>query len=155
MGWDSMVAGGLSAGLMLLLVSAGIEDVRRREIADGKTIAVALMAPLWWWAAGLSPWPDVAVQLMLAATVFALFAAAFSLGVMGGGDVKLIAALALWFPWREFAQLLVVMSWAGGAVTLAMLADSWRRRAGGAAVEVPYGVAIAVAGLAVLARTRP
>ena len=32
--------------------------------------------------------------------VFALFAIAFALGAMGGGDVKLVAALALWLPWQ-------------------------------------------------------
>jgi prepilin peptidase CpaA len=145
MGWDTILAATLPAVLALILVSAGIEDARIREIADAKNIAIALLAPLWWWASGMALWPDVAIQLGVAAVVFGLFAAAFAVGLMGGGDVKMIAALALWFPFPLFSQFLVAMSLAGGAVTLAMMADRWWRRR--ETIEVPYGVAIAVAGL--------
>ena len=73
----------------------------RRTIPNGLNAAIASLAPLWWWAHGLPLWPDVAWQIGLAAVVFALFAGAFALGMMGGGDVKMIGALALWLPpWR-------------------------------------------------------
>ena len=52
--------------------------------------------------------------------MFALFAAAFALGAMGGGDVKLVAAIALWLPAQAVFALLFIMSIAGGALTLAM-----------------------------------
>jgi prepilin peptidase CpaA len=136
----------LLAGLGLLLVSAGIEDARTREIANWKNAAIALLAPAWWWSIGLAPWPDLAVQLALAAVVFALFAGAFAIGQMGGGDVKLIGALALWLPLVPLVSMLVVMSLLGGALTLLMLADAKLRRTG-QVPEIPYGVAIAVAGL--------
>lgn len=136
----------LLAGLGLLLVSAGIEDARFREIANWKNAAIALLAPAWWWSIGLTPWPDLAVQLALAAVVFALFAGAFAIGQMGGGDVKLIGALALWLPLVPLVSMLVVMSLLGGALTLLMLADARLRRTG-QVPEIPYGVAIAVAGL--------
>ena len=42
-------------------------------------------------------WPDAAIQLGVALVVFLLLAGAFYAGMMGGGDVKLAAALALWF----------------------------------------------------------
>lgn len=137
------------AVLALLLVSAGIEDARRREIANWKNAAIALLAPAWWWAAGVSMWPGVAMQLGVAAVVLALFCAAFAMGQMGGGDVKLIAALALWLPPLPLMWMLVIMSLAGGALTLVMLGEQRARRSK-AAVEVPYGVAIAMAGLMVL-----
>ena len=71
---------------------------------------------------------------------------------MGGGDVKMIAALALWLPLGGVVEMLTVMSIAGGAITVAMLAErSWRRGEG--AVEIPYGVAIAAAALLILPRT--
>lgn len=134
-----------------LLLSAGIEDAQTREISNRKCLAILVAAPFWWWANGVAIWPGAAIQLGLAAAAFALFALAFHIGMMGGGDVKLIAVLALWLPPGAFASMLVVMSLAGGVVTLAMLAERrWRDRgsAGGAAsIEVPYGVAIAVAGL--------
>ena len=42
---------------------------------------------------------------------------------MGGGDVKLIGALALWLPLPALIWMLVVMSLIGGAVTLALLIE--------------------------------
>ena len=129
-----------------LLVSAGIEDARTREIANWKTAAVALLAPLWWYANGLDPWPDMAVQLGCALAVFAVFLVAFHFGLMGGGDVKLIVALALWLPFASFLTMMMVMSIAGGVVTLIMMSEA-RIKKNRDNIEVPYGVAIAIAGL--------
>lgn len=136
-----------------LLVLAAIEDARTREIANAKTAAIVLLAPLWWWANGLSPWPDMAIQIGIAVAVFALFCLLFQIGVMGGGDVKLIAALSLWLPLGAFMVMLMVMSVAGGVLTAGMLIDRRiRRKPGpqGPPIEVPYGIAIAFAGLFVL-----
>ncbi|MDA4831224.1 hypothetical protein NY536_07050, partial [Enterobacter hormaechei] len=78
------------------------------------------------------------------------FAGIFAAGWMGGGDVKMIGALALWLPPGGVLSMLMLMAIAGGAITIVMVADSrWRRREG--AVEVPYGVAIAAAALLTLA----
>lgn len=132
--------------LALLLVSAGIEDLRRREIANWKTLAIAGLAPAWWFATGVAPWPDLAIQIALALGVFAFFAAAFHFGLMGGGDVKLIGALALWLPFQPLAWMLIVMSIVGGGVTLLIAIEHRLRKASGE-IQVPYGVAIAIAGL--------
>jgi prepilin peptidase CpaA len=137
-----------------LLLAAGIEDARTREIANAKNAAIALLAPLWWWAGGLGLWPEVALQLLAAAIVFAVFVGAFAAGWMGGGDVKMIGALALWLPPQALLSMLTTMSVLGGGVTALMMAERRWRRAGGpdqpAAIEVPYGVAIAAAGLLAL-----
>jgi prepilin peptidase CpaA len=135
--------------LALLLVSAGIQDVRTREIANWKNAVIALMAPLWWWANGLAIWPDMAMQLGVAALVLALFAGAFAFGQMGGGDVKLIAALALWLPVVPLVWMLVLMSLLGGVLTLVMLVER-KLRPRDAVLEIPYGVAIVIAALLVL-----
>jgi prepilin peptidase CpaA len=140
----------LLVALGLLLVSAGIQDARTREIADWKNIAIALMAPLWWWANGLALWPDVTIQIGVALLVFAFFLGAFALGQMGGGDVKMIGALALWLPVMPLLWMLVLMSLIGGALTLVMVAEKKLRRRRGEALEIPYGVAIAIAALLVL-----
>lgn len=132
--------------LGLILVSAGIEDARKREIANWKNAAIALLAVPWWIASGLPLWPDIAIQIGVALIVFALFAAAFHFGMMGGGDVKMIGALALWFPFQPLLTMLIIMSLAGGAITLLMLIDKWLRRQSGQP-EVPYGIAIAIAAL--------
>lgn len=139
----------LLAALGLLLVLAGIEDARRREIADWKNIAIAVLAPAWWIANGLSPWPDMAWMLAGGIAVFALFALAFHFGMMGGGDVKMLAALALWLPPGPLVWMLVLMSLLGGALTVVMLADKWiaKRQS---PPEIPYGVAIAIAAIVVI-----
>jgi prepilin peptidase CpaA len=139
----------LPALLGVILVLAGVEDARSREIANWKNAAIACLAPLWWWAQGLSPWPDVALQIGLALVVFGIFAAAFAGGWMGGGDVKMIGALALWLPFTPLISMLIVMSLLGGALTIVMVAESALRRRG-TRPEVPYGVAIAIAALLTL-----
>ncbi|MEH3040107.1 MAG: prepilin peptidase [Sphingomonas paucimobilis] len=139
----------LALALLLLLLLAGIEDARTREIANWKNAAIALLALPWWWANGLSG-VDMAWQLGVALIVFALFFAAFVAGQMGGGDVKMIAALALWLPPGGVLSMLMVMSLLGGALTLLFLADRWRLRAAQVA-EIPYGIAIAVAGMLAIA----
>jgi prepilin peptidase CpaA len=70
---------------------------------------------------------------------------------MGGGDVKLAAALALWFSPGSTIKFLVLTSLAGGVLTLGVLAWHRARRREGKP-EVPYGVAIAFGGLAILAQ---
>ncbi|MGY4398495.1 prepilin peptidase CpaA [Sphingomonas sp. UYAg733] len=145
MGWGNPIALMLGA-LALVLVLAGIEDARHREIANWKNAAIALLAPLWWWANGLALWPDMAIQLGLALGVFAFFCAAFNFGWMGGGDVKMIGALALWFPFVPLVEMLIVMSLLGGALTLIMMIEKYFRKNKGV-IEIPYGVAIAIAAL--------
>lgn len=136
----------LAALLAVLLVIAAVTDIRSRIISNRLNIAVAALAPLFWMATGLSFWPDMVLQVALAAAVFAIFAALFALGMMGGGDVKLLAALALWLPLQPMMTLLVIMSVLGGAVTLITIVHH-RVRRGIGRPEVPYGVAISLAGL--------
>lgn len=135
--------------LGLILVSAGIEDARSREIANWKNAAIALLAVPWWLANGLPVWPDMLVQIAIASIIFGMFATAFHFGMMGGGDVKMITALALWLPFQPLASMLVIMSLAGGAITVVMMIDKWLRRQPGQP-EIPYGIAIAIAALITL-----
>ena len=135
--------------LAMILVVAAVIDVRTYTISNSLNLTVALLAPLFWWSAALPLWPDVATQVGVAAGVFALLAGAFYAGMMGGGDVKLAAALALWFSPASTIKFLVLMSIAGGVLTLLVVA--WHRfKKRGGRPEIPYGVAIAFGGLAIL-----
>ena len=135
--------------LAVLLVVAAVIDVRTYTISNRLNAAVALLAPLYWFSIALPWWPDVAIQLALGLGVFLLLAAAFYAGMMGGGDVKLAAALALWFSPASTVKFLVVMSLAGGVLTL-VVAVLHRVRKKEGRPEIPYGVAIAFGGLAIL-----
>jgi len=135
--------------LAAMLIVAAVVDMRTFTISNRLNLAVALGAPVYWMSIALAPWPGMAVQLAAGGIVFALLACAFYVGMMGGGDVKLAAALALWFPPAGTIKFLVFMSVAGGVLTLGILAWHRARRREGRP-QIPYGVAIAVGGLAIL-----
>ena len=137
--------------LAVLLVVAAVIDVRTFTISNRLNLAVALLAPLYWLSTSLPLWPGVGIQLAAGAGVFALLAGAFYAGMMGGGDVKLAAALALWFQPASIIKFLVLMSLAGGVLTLGILAFHRLKRREGRP-EIPYGVAISFGGLAILAQ---
>ena len=140
---------GLLIALAIALLIAAFTDLRSRQIGNWLTGCVALGAPLFWWANGLHLWPDVAVQLGVALGTLALLAALFRFGAMGGGDVKLLTALALWIEPTPFLDLIVVMSLVGGV--LAIVFGAWHiARRQREKIAIPYGVAIATAGLWVL-----
>lgn len=141
----------LQALLAILLVVAAVIDVRTFTISNRLNLTVALLALVYWWAVRLPLWPDAAVQLAVGGGVFLLLALAFSAGMMGGGDVKLAAALVLWFQLIETVRFLVIMSIAGGVVTLVFLIIH-RTRGKSGRPQIPYGVAIAIGGLAILAQ---
>lgn len=136
----------LLAVLAGLLLAASWLDLRSRTIPNWLNLLMALLAIPFWWASGLEIWPDVALQIGLALAVFALFTLAFVIGAMGGGDVKMLGALALWIPGGALFPLVMIMSISGGVLTAAMIVRQRLARKQGQ-LEIPYGVAIAFAGL--------
>ena len=134
--------------LASLLLVAAATDIRARIISNRLNAAIAILAVPWWFVIGLHG-TDILVQIALSAGLLAVFAACFALGMMGGGDVKLIAALGLWLPFGAMLVLLEVMALAGGALTLGMLIAHRVRKASGRP-EIPYGVAIVGAAFLVL-----
>lgn len=137
---------GLMAVLGLLMVAAAISDLRSRTISNELNAAMALLAIPFWIASGLAVWPDMPIQFGAAFAVFLVFAGLFAIGAMGGGDVKMIGAVMLWIPLPLFAPMLTVMAVGGGILSAVMLIRLKLRRSD-KVVEVPYGVAIAAAGL--------
>lgn len=149
----------LLAAFAILLVVAAVIDVRTFTISNGLNAAIALMAPVYWWSIGLPLWPDAAIQVLVALAVFLVLAATFYMGMMGGGDVKLAAASSLWFAPLATLKFLIVMSIAGGVVTLVVLLIHKKRgnpqldeHGKPVRPQVPYGVAIAAGALWILAQ---
>ena len=140
---------GLLAALAIALLVAAFTDFRSRTIYNWLNAAIALGAPLFWWANGLSLWPDIALQIGVTLATFVVLAGLFAIRAMGGGDVKLLTALALWIEPALFLKLLIIMALVGGVLTLGYGAWHVMRRQR-EKLAIPYGVAIAAAGLWVL-----
>ncbi|WP_119166821.1 A24 family peptidase [Algihabitans albus] len=151
----------LLAAASALLVAAG-SDLRRYLIPD--TCSLILLASFALYAltgATQGAWP---LHLAIFALVFLIGLGLFAAGLAGGGDVKLLAATALWAGPALLAGLVVIMSLAGGLLAVIVLTRIWwlrrlapadlREHLGASIAQqpIPYGVAIASGGLFVLAR---
>ncbi len=141
----------LLAALATGLLVAAITDLRRRQIDNWLTAAIALCAPLFWLSTSLTL-SQIGIHFAIAFATFAVLATLFAFGMMGGGDVKLLTALSLWIEPSWYLQLIIVMALAGGVLTLIFAGIHFARRSEGR-VAVPYGVAISGAGLWVLANS--
>ncbi|GGD57226.1 peptidase [Erythrobacter arachoides] len=146
---DDPIRYGLLAALAIALLVAAFTDLKSRRIANWLNGAIALGAPLFWWASDLSLLPDVAMQVGVAVATFAVLSVLFALRAMGGGDVKLLTALALWIQPALFLKLVIMMALLGGVLTLVFAAWHVMRRQKDK-LAIPYGVAIAMAGLWVI-----
>lgn len=135
-------------GLAIALLVSIYTDIKYRLIFNKITLPIALVAPIFWYATGGFSLPEIGMHLLTAALTFGFFAIAFHFGAMGGGDVKLFAALALWFHWDEVLRLVFYASLIGAVVTIIFLIIHKLKQQDGR-VRVPYGVAISLAGLLV------
>ncbi len=148
------MTGGLSAllpaGLLAaLLIVAAVSDLRSRDIPNSLNFAIMLVAPLVWLTSGIDLDPGLAWQLATAGIVFAGFVVHFYIGGIGGGDVKMIGALALSIEPALILPMLMAMAISGAGISAAMLIHiKWRKPA--AKPELPYGIAIAAGALWVL-----
>jgi prepilin peptidase CpaA len=146
-----------------LLVGAGVQDLRSMQIANGISLAIAGLFVVWA-AAGLAggqmSLEDLGLSLGCAVVVFGVGAAAFAVGALGGGDVKLLAAVSLFAGLQRLPGFLIITAIAGGLLGLAILAGAPIGRpavAGAGSLRtrlrsgLPYGPAIAVGGLWVAA----
>lgn len=144
----------LTIVLAFALAAAAIEDAIRLRISNLTCAVVLICAILAMAAHGFSwaLWQNFAVF----AAIFVLGAFAFSAGLVGGGDVKLFAAVGLWVDLRSAIALVAATFVCGGVVALAYLGAS--ALSGGSKTSarprrVPYGLAIA--GSAALGMAQP
>lgn len=136
--------------LAVLLLMAAWTDIKTRTISNELNATIALFGIVFWFIVGEPVWPDLAIRIGVAVGIFMLFAMLFMLKMMGGGDVKMIAALALWLPFNALVQMLAVMGVAGGAIAVFLLIRQ-KFRPNAERPDIPYGVAIAIGGLWVIA----
>jgi prepilin peptidase CpaA len=141
--------------LIAAVVAAAVEDAVRLRISNLTSAVVALTALGAMLATGpsLGLWQNFAMLLI----VLILGTIAFSAGIFGGGDVKLIAAVGLWLDLRGGLALISTIFVAGGIVALVYIA-SRPFRSGDARSKkdrrIPYGLAIALGTLITVAMAR-
>jgi prepilin peptidase CpaA len=139
----------LAALVVALLLVASVTDAHSRIIPDWVNLAIALLALPFWWVTHLTFWPGIVLQLAIAAGVFTIFFGAFWIGQMGGGDVKLLTALALLLPPLDFLDAFVGTAMVGGILTSVQLVRH-TVRADGRAFENPYGISISIGAIIAL-----
>ncbi|MGE5547813.1 MAG: prepilin peptidase [Solirubrobacterales bacterium] len=128
---------------LVLLAGAAINDIRCYRIPNAVCLALAGVLPLVRLLEGqVAVLPMAAVAGVVA---LALGYIAYARGLWGGGDAKLLAAVALWTGFAGMPRFMLVTGVAGGVFALIMLIA--RKARGGGAVQIPYGVAIAVGGM--------
>ena len=106
--------------LLAICCAAAIKDLRTftiPHIYPGLVLALILPALFF---VGLSL-PFIGFQLLSGAIAFLVGFILFAMGVMGGGDVKLFAALALWVPLSHLIVLVMAMTFLGLFYTLGYL----------------------------------
>lgn len=145
---------------LIALVAAAINDLARYEIPD--MLSVALVTAFLPMAAFL-PISLSASHAFAGLATFIVAAALFAAGICGGGDVKLLGATALWMGWHNLPEFLLFTAVVGGVLAVLLIAarklapverkaGHWYSRLLHDSEGVPYGVAIAVAGLAMSSR---
>jgi len=163
MSWIVLITSFLA---ILLLLYVAMIDVATRVIPNEICVAVALLGI----AAQLANPMQAAQSLIVAAILFLLLLAFYSKRWLGGGDVKLMIAVAIGLSPTGVIQFLTITALAGGALALMHLAmrllptpalapsgSSFMRRV--YAVErwrhlrhapLPYGVAIICGGISAI-----
>ncbi len=105
--------------LLGLLALAVVTDLEAMRIPNRICLAIAALYPVHVLAAaGPVDWPGA---LAVAAAVFAFGLIPFCLGLMGGGDVKLMAAAALWAGPATALDFVLVTTFLGGVMAMVMV----------------------------------
>ena len=148
---------------ILLLLYVATIDIATRLIRNEICLVLALLGIAGQFASPM----QVAGSLIAATILLALLLVIYQRGMIGGGDVKLLVALAMGLPLMGVMQLLTITALAGGGLALVHLmmrllpypklapaGSSFLRRV--YAIErwrhlrhapLPYGVAIACGGI--------
>lgn len=139
-----------------LVVFAACSDIARLIIPNWVSIALTAIFPLAALIAG-APITEIGLHLLFGAGVLAAGFVLFQFNVIGGGDAKLLAAVAVWTGVNAVVPFIFWTALAGGVMALALLTarqlmpvgtypafvDHLLKKQNG----IPYGVAIMVGAL--------
>jgi prepilin peptidase CpaA len=147
-----------------VMLVAAFEDFRRLTIPNMLPIVLCATWPLYFVAATPTLYGALGA-IGCALAIFLVGAVLFARGWLGGGDVKLLTAAALWAGAAGTPSLLMLTAIVGGVLALFLLMPLGNQLAAfargmlgnppaiterGFAIPVPYGIAIAAAALIVV-----
>lgn len=142
-------------GALAALGVAAVKDAREYRIPN--TTVLCLVAAFVPYAAVQGSWMFALWALAAGGVMFAVCAGLFAMHLVGGGDAKLIAAMALWTQFAAMPRFFIVMALTGGILSGVYLVSRRLARrnatpdpsaapAEAQSQKIPYGVAIALAG---------
>ncbi len=144
-----------------LMAYAASSDLMTMTISNRISIALLFGFVVLGFAGGMSWQAIVLDHLACGAAVLVLTFAFFAFGWIGGGDAKLAATTAIWLGWSNLFDYGLAASFLGAVLTFGILyfrkfrlpqaleGRDWLARLHAAGNGVPYGIALAVAGLAI------
>ena len=144
-----------------LMAYAAASDLLTMTISNRVSIALVVGFAGVALASGMPLGTLFATHLACGAAVLVLTFTLFAFNWIGGGDAKLAAATAVWLGWTHLFDYGLQASLLGAVLTIgivmwrkyalpAMLVDRrWIQRLHAAGSGVPYGIALAIAGLAI------
>lgn len=152
------------AGFAAVMIAAAVIDFRRLIIPNTLVIALCALWPLHVGSLRGAEFGAAVEGIAGAALVLIAGSSLFARGLVGGGDVKLLAAASLWAGAEEVPRLLLATALIGGVLALAFLTPLARlsgagrqtdelekdQAAGAGSAPIPYGVAISAAALIVM-----
>lgn len=142
----------------ILMAFAALSDLFTMTISNRISIALVAVFVPFAWLVGLSG-QDILIHLACGFGVLVLTFGMFACGWIGGGDAKLASATAVWIGWQHLGDYGLYATFLGGVLTLLILAlrklpmpgfalrYTWVARLHDHRAGIPYGIALAVAGL--------
>jgi prepilin peptidase CpaA len=148
-----------------LMVYAAFSDLFTMTISNWISIILVVAFVVMALLLGL-PASQIGLHLACGLGVLLVTFTLFACGWIGGGDAKLAATTAVWLGFEHLAEFGMGSALLGGALTLAILqfrrwpmpdwvqARAWVMRLHDKDNGVPYGIALAIAGLDIYPETR-
>lgn len=146
------------------MIFAGIRDLTTMIIPNWLTLGLGLAFFVGAFYVGM-PLEEMALHASTGLALLLVGMGLFGMGWIGGGDAKFVAAASLWIGWAQAMPYLLVATILGGGLTMLILfyrtmplpaslfRVEWIARLHDRKEGVPYGLALAAAGLMIFPET--